>query len=227
MDQGKTMDRPEGLLVVLSGPSGAGKGTVCTALREHLPAMKYSVSVTTRAPRQGEQEGVNYFFRSRQEFERMIRDGELLEWAEVYGNYYGTPRQYVEDQLRAGLDVLLEIDIQGARKVKEQFPRGVFVFLLPPSVRELKNRILGRGSETAESFRLRFGAVSDEIRQLWEYDYVVINDEVELACHRIQSIIVAEHHSVRRNRKFYESWIERGIADAVSIHRSTDDKGRK
>lgn len=221
---GVGQERPEGLLIVLSGPSGAGKGTVCAALRKYLPDMQYSVSVTTRPPREGEIEGVNYFFRSKEDFESMVRAGELLEWAEVYGNYYGTPRAYVERQLRAGRDVLLEIDIQGARQVREKFPRGVFVFLAPPSVLELKNRILGRGSETEESFRVRFGAVSEELQQLWEYDYVVINDEVEAACRRIQAIVIAEHLSVRRNREFYQSWIERSVADAVSIHRSTDDQ---
>ncbi|MBX6395014.1 MAG: guanylate kinase [Alicyclobacillaceae bacterium] len=222
--QGRGLDRPEGLLIVISGPSGAGKGTVCAALRKYFPDMQYSVSVTTRPPREGEREGVNYFFRSKEDFEAMIQAGELLEWAQVYGNYYGTPRRYVETQLQAGRDVLLEIDIQGARQVKEKFPQGVFVFLAPPSVRELKNRILGRGSETEESFRIRFGAVSEELRHLWEYDYVVINDEVEKACQRIRSIIIAEHLSVRRNRQFYESWIERSVADAVSIHRSADDQ---
>ena len=133
--------KPQGVLLVVSGPSGAGKGTICGMLREQLPDLGYSVSVTTRQPRTGEVDGVNYFFKTVDEVKEMIAKDELLEYAEVYGNYYGTPRQYVMEQLNAGKDVLLEIDIQGALQIKERFPDGVFVFITPPSLDELCARI--------------------------------------------------------------------------------------
>lgn len=207
----------KGLLVVLSGPSGAGKGTVCKALLPAMPEMGYSISCTTRQPRQGEQEGVNYFFKSREEFERMMKNDELLEWAEVYGNYYGTPLRYVEEQLAAGRNVLLEIDIQGALQVKRKYPKGVFIFLIPPSLDELKKRILGRGTETEESFKLRFGSAAEEMNYINEYDYVVVNDQVEKAVDRVRSIIYAELCSVQRNREYYIKLIQEGTQDAVSF----------
>ncbi|WP_018132921.1 guanylate kinase [Effusibacillus pohliae] len=207
----------KGLLVVLSGPSGAGKGTVCKAMLPTMPDLGYSISCTTRQPREGEQEGVNYFFKTREQFEEMIRNDELLEWAEVYGNYYGTPLRYVEEELAAGRNVLLEIDIQGALQVKRKYPNGVFIFLIPPSLAELKKRILGRGTETEESFKLRFGSAAEEMKHIHEYDYVVVNDEVEKAVERIRCIIHAELCSVKRNREYYMRLIQEGQNDAVSF----------
>lgn len=206
-----------GLLVVLSGPSGAGKGTVCKSLLPSTKGLSYSISCTTRSPREGEVHGVNYFFLTPEQFEEMIRKDELLEWAKVYQNYYGTPLRYVEDKLSAGENVLLEIDIQGALQVKRKYPNGVFIFLIPPSLEELKKRILGRGSETEESFRLRFGAAAEEMGYITEYDYVVVNDEVENAVEKIRSIIVAELSSVKRNREYYMKLIREGQKDAVSF----------
>jgi guanylate kinase len=199
-------NRDSGILFVLSGPSGAGKGTVCKALMQRMPQMCLSVSVTTRAPRAGEQHGVNYFFKTREQFEEMIANDELLEWAKVYDNYYGTPRSYVETKLAEGYDVLLEIDIQGAMQVKQKYPDGVFIFLIPPSATELQARILGRGTETEESFRLRFGAARSELQMMKEYDYVVVNDVVDAACQRIEAIITAEHCSVSRNMFLLSEW---------------------
>ncbi|MFD1677278.1 guanylate kinase [Alicyclobacillus fodiniaquatilis] len=196
----------KGILFVLSGPSGAGKGTVCKALMDTKTPLKLSISVTTRSPRDGEQEGLNYFFRSVAEFEEMIAADALLEWAKVYNNFYGTPRSFVEQQLAAGHDVFLEIDIQGAMQVKRRFPNGVFIFLIPPSQRELESRILGRGSETTESFNIRTSAARDELQKMREYDYVVVNDVVADACVRIRSIIEAEHAQVRRNLYLIENW---------------------
>jgi guanylate kinase len=197
-----------GLLIVLSGPSGAGKGTVCNALRPTMPELNVSISATTRQPRAGEREGVNYFFKTVEQFKTMVEQNELLEWAQVYGNYYGTPRQYVEQLLAEGKDVLLEIDIQGALQVKKQFPDGVFIFLVPPSLEELRSRIIGRGTETEESFRLRFGAAASELKYMDQYDYVVVNDQVPDACRRVRSIIEAERCSVRRHIEFYRSAFE-------------------
>jgi len=195
-----------GILFVLSGPSGAGKGTVCKALMQRAKDLRLSVSVTTRAPREGEIEGVNYFFRTQEQFQEMIRNNELLEWAKVYDNYYGTPRKFVESQLEQGYDVLLEIDIQGAMQVKQHFPNGVFLFLIPPSATELEARILGRGTETEESFQKRFGAARHELARMREYDYLVVNDVVECACDRIETIIQAEHCSVERNLFLLSEW---------------------
>ncbi|GMA49121.1 guanylate kinase [Alicyclobacillus contaminans] len=198
--------RKSGILFVVSGPSGAGKGTVCKALMERRPELCLSVSVTTRAPRPGEVHGVNYFFETENTFEAMIANQELLEWAKVYDNYYGTPRSFVETKLAAGYDVLLEIDIQGAMQVKQTYPDGVFIFLIPPSATELEARILGRGTETEESFQKRFGAARHELQMMKEYNYVVVNDVVEAACQRVEAIIEAEHCSVSRNLYLLSEW---------------------
>ena len=144
----KTSDKPQGLLLVVSGPSGAGKGTICGLLRKELPELSYSVSVTTREPREGEVDGREYFFKTVAQVKDMIFRGELLEYAQVYGNYYGTPKPYVMNLLNEGKDVLLEIDIQGALQIKKVFPDGVFVFVMPPSLEELRARLYKRGKDT-------------------------------------------------------------------------------
>ncbi|QKG85994.1 guanylate kinase [Kroppenstedtia pulmonis] len=204
------MMKKKGLLIVLSGPSGAGKGTVCSALRRKMNESEliYSVSATTRPPRKGEVDGVHYFFKSRDQFEDMIRDGELLEWARYVDNYYGTPRSFVQEQLDNGKDVLLEIEVQGAKQVKKQFPEGVFIFLLPPSRQELRDRILGRGTETESSIKNRMNAASKEFQQVHYYDYIVLNDRVENACNRIRSILTAEHCKKDRLLKNQRDWLE-------------------
>ncbi|HHY92342.1 MAG TPA: guanylate kinase [Firmicutes bacterium] len=189
---------PHGLLVVLSGPSGAGKGTVCQLLRRRNPALAYSISVTTRAPRSGERDGVSYFFLSQEEFKAKRAAGELLEWAEVYGHYYGTPRSYVLEKLAGGEDVLLEIDTQGAMQVKANYPTGVFIFLAPPSLTELAARITRRGTESEEERARRLAAAGREIAQLRAYDYLVINDQVERAVTQVEAILAAEHARIAR-----------------------------
>ncbi|MFD0713664.1 guanylate kinase [Paenibacillus sp. GCM10027626] len=182
-----------GLLIVLSGPSGVGKGTVCAELRKKDKELIYSVSATTRAPRQGEVEGINYFFKTKEQFQSMIASDALLEYAEYVGNYYGTPRDFVERMLASGKDVILEIEVQGALKVKEKFPEGVFIFLLPPSLDVLKERITGRGTENSDVIDHRMNVAVEEMNLIHYYDYAVVNDKIDQACHRIQSIITAEH----------------------------------
>ena len=189
----------KGLLVLVSGPSGTGKGTVCNLLREKHPELAYSISATTRQPRPGEVDGVNYYFYDKAKFEAMIEAGELLEWANVYGNYYGTPKQAVLDRLEAGEDILLEIDTQGALNVMEAMPEGLYVFLLPPSLKELEKRLRGRGTETEESIARRLGAAKEEIGRAVKYRYVVVNDTVEKAEETIANIIAAEHNRTDLN----------------------------
>ena len=184
----------KGLLILISGPSGTGKGTVCDLLRQKHPEISYSISATTRQPRPGEQDGVNYYFYTKDKFREMIDQGQLLEWAEVYGNFYGTPKQKVLDRLEAGEDILLEIDTQGALNVMKVIPKGLFIFLLPPSLEELAARLKGRGTETEESLHRRLGAAVDEIKLATKYRYVVVNDKVEDAQETIAKIIEAEHH---------------------------------
>ncbi|AJS61390.1 guanylate kinase [Paenibacillus sp. IHBB 10380] len=188
----------KGLLIVLSGPSGVGKGTVCNALRGKMDNIVYSVSATTRHPRLGEENGVNYFFKSREQFNDMIEHDQLLEYAEYVGNYYGTPRDFVEQTLDNGQDIILEIEVQGALKVKEKFPKGIFIFLLPPSLDELKDRITGRGTESQATIDHRLSVAVDEINLMEHYDYAVVNDQIDNACKRIESIVIAEHCKVKQ-----------------------------
>ena len=172
---------------------------MCNLLREKHPELAYSISATTRQPRPGEVDGVNYYFYDKAKFEAMIEAGELLEWANVYGNYYGTPKQAVLDRLEAGEDILLEIDTQGALNVMEAMPEGLYVFLLPPSLEELEKRLRGRGTETEESIARRLGAAKEEIGRAVKYRYVVVNDTVEKAEETIANIIAAEHNRTDLN----------------------------
>ena len=181
-----------GILFVLSGPSGVGKGTVCKRILVEEPNIFYSVSATSRSPRIGEVDGVSYYFMSREDFIKNRENGEFLEWAEVYGNFYGTPLSAVKGNLDAGKDIILEIDIQGARKVKKYFPEGVYIFLMPPSAQELENRIRNRGTDADETITKRLGCLKDEIESISEYNYVVVNDNLERAVHKIRCIVAAE-----------------------------------
>lgn len=186
----------KGKLFVISGPSGAGKGTIIKGLMSQIEDVKLSVSATTRNPRPGEIDGVNYYFVELDEFQKMIDNGEFLEYARVYENFYGTPKEKVLNQLDAGYDVILEIDIQGAMNVKKAFPKAVFIFILPPSMTELRRRITGRGSETKEVIDLRMSKALGELSYMDQYDYCVVNGEVQEAVNRVKSIIVAEHSKV-------------------------------
>ena len=188
-----------GLLIVLSGPSGVGKGTVRKAIFERDDnEFEYSVSMTTRPMRKGEVDGVDYYFRTKEEFEAMIEAGEMLEYAEYVGNYYGTPLTYVNKTLDEGKDVFLEIEVQGAQQVKEKVPDGVFIFLTPPDLAELKARIVGRGTDSPEVIEERMRVARQEIEMMALYDYAVFNDQVQNAVDRIKDIIVSEHYRVDR-----------------------------
>lgn len=189
----------KGFLLVLSGPSGSGKGTVSAALMEKNKEIKYSTSVTTRTPRPGEVNGENYFFASMEEFEKMVKEDQLLEHAHVHTNYYGTPKQFVFDEINRGEIVLLEIDVQGALQVKEKYKEAVFIFLLPPSMDELLDRIRKRGTETEEDIETRFSNAFKELDFVGEYDYFVVNDSVEDAVKDIENIIAAEKLRVKRH----------------------------
>ena len=192
------MEENHGLLIVLSGPSGAGKGTLCKELLRQMPNLRYSVSSTTRCPRPGEVEGIHYYFRQRQEFEAMLARDELLEWAEFCDNYYGTPRFAVEQAIQEGLDVILEIEIQGALQIKKRFSQGVFTFIVPPSLDVLSERIHKRGTESEKVIQKRLATAIQELEYVSEYDYVVINDEVPVAVNKLKSILIAEKCRVKR-----------------------------
>ncbi|MFZ4450201.1 guanylate kinase [Salibacterium aidingense] len=202
------MQDEKGLLVVLSGPAGVGKGTVCRALREEDTDIQYSVSATTRQPREGETHGVNYFFKTKQEFEKMIEENRLLEWAKYVENYYGTPLDYVLDTVDEGKDIILEIEVQGARKVKDRYPDGVFIFLMPPSLAELRSRITERGTETEDLIDKRMTVAKEELEMMEQYDYVVENDKVGHAVERIRSIVTAEHCKRERLMEKYKQLVE-------------------
>ena len=189
-----------GLLIVISGASGTGKGTICKKLLAESPGIAYSISATTRKPRPGEVDGREYYFLSVDEFKAWIAEGKFLEYAEVYGNFYGTPLNKIEERLKRGEDILLEIDVQGALNVKKKCPEGIYIFLLPPSLEELKRRIEGRGTENPESLARRLKNAVAEIKIGLEYDYAVVNDSVDDAAAQIKTIIAAERCKVERNR---------------------------
>ncbi|HEN2275537.1 TPA: guanylate kinase [Streptococcus agalactiae] len=188
-----------GLLIVFSGPSGVGKGTVRQEIFS-TPDHKfdYSVSMTTRPQRPGEVDGVDYFFRTREEFEALIKEGQMLEYAGYVGNYYGTPLSYVNETLDKGIDVFLEIEVQGALQVKSKVPDGVFIFLTPPDLEELEERLVGRGTDSPEVIAQRIERAKEEIALMREYDYAVVNDQVSLAAERVKRVIEAEHYRVDR-----------------------------
>ncbi len=192
----------KGELIVISGPSGVGKGTICQALMGHDERLRMSVSVTTRPPRPCEVEGKHYFFVPRAEFERMIRDDELLEYMDVFGtNYYGTPEKFVDEMLAAGLDVILEIDVYGAMSVKKKRPEAVMIFIAPPSMKALRARLEKRGTETPEQIEKRYAKAQEEIAFMPQYDYVVVNDELGGAEAEVACILRAERLRTARCAK--------------------------
>jgi len=192
-----------GLLLVVSGPAGVGKGTINDALLARHENIRMSVSATTRAPRPGEIDGVHYFFRDEEEFEQMIARGEFLEYMRVFNmNYYGTPRKFVEDELASSRSVILEIDVEGGMNVKQAFPDAVLIFITPPSMIQLKERLIGRDTETPEQVEQRFQTAFREVERAREYDYIVVNHVVDMAVSRVEQIIQAERCRCSRNQAF-------------------------
>lgn len=199
------MQKNRGILVVLSGFSGSGKGTVVKEImNKYSNQYALSISATTRQPRVGETDGVEYFFKTREEFEAMIANNELVEYAQYVENYYGTPWAYVDSQLAAGKDVILEIEIQGALKVKERFPETVLMFMTPPSADELKRRLVGRGTETMDVIESRLSRAVEEAQGIEQYDYLLINDELEACVEQFHDIVTTEKSRVFRNLTFIE-----------------------
>lgn len=194
--------RRKGILVVVSGFSGAGKGTLMKNLVKNYDNYALSVSMTTRSPREGEEDGKEYFFVSREAFEEKVKQDGLVEYACYCDNYYGTPREYVETQLGMGKDVILEIEIQGALKVKEKFPAALLLFVMPPSAKQLKQRLAGRGTETPEVIEKRMRRAVEEARGIESYDYILINDDLEICTKELHSIVRAAHNSIDRNEEF-------------------------
>ncbi len=186
------MDR--GILIVVSGFSGAGKGSLMNAVMERYDGYALSVSATTREPRPGEKEGIHYFFKTVEEFRRMIQNDELIEYAGYVGHFYGTPRDFVEDNLNAGKDVFLEIEIQGAMKIKQKYPDAVLMFVTPPSAEELRRRLIQRGTETPEVIRARLERAAQEAEGVEAYDYIVVNDNLQDCAEMVDRIVKSEHN---------------------------------
>ena len=196
--------KEKGILIVVSGFSGSGKGTIMKEMMRQYDNYALSISATTRNPRPGEEDGREYFFKTVEEFEKMIAKDELIEYARYVDNYYGTPRAYVEEQLDAGKDVILEIEIQGALKVKEKFPETLVLFVTPPTAKELRNRLVGRGTETMDVIDFRMNRAKEEAEGMDQYDYLIINDTLEECVEQMHSVIQAEHLRCSRNTNFIE-----------------------
>ena len=188
-----------GVLAIVSGFSGAGKGTVMKALMNKYDNYALSISATSRAPRPGEQEGREYFYKTEEQFEQMIEQEQLIEYARYVGNYYGTPKAYVEQKLNEGKDVILEIELQGAMKVKEKMPDTMLIFITPPSAEELKNRLVGRGTEDEATINARLKRAAEEAEYMEKYDYLLINDDLDTCVRELHELIQSEHSKVSRN----------------------------
>ena len=207
------MKTNRGILLVLSGFSGSGKGTVVKeVIKKYSDKYALSISATSRQPRPGETDGIEYFFKTREEFEEMIAKDELVEYAQYVENYYGTPKAYVEDQLAAGKDVILEIEIQGALKIKKKFPDTLLLFMTPPSAEELKKRLVGRGTEAMEVIESRLARAVEEAQGIEEYDYLIVNDDLQECVEQFHNIVSNEHYRVSRKQKFIDDMREQLIA---------------
>lgn len=198
----------KGLLLVLSGFAGSGKGTIMKSIVEKYDRYALSVSATTRSPRPGEEHGREYFFMDKGEFEELIRNDKLFEYAQYVDNYYGTPKEYVEEQRNAGKDVFLEIEIQGALQIKEAVPDAILIFVMPPSVAELKKRLIGRGTETEEVIERRMKRASEEAQGVEKYDYLLINDDIDACVEELHGIVLSEHRKVSRNMPTIDKMLE-------------------
>lgn len=195
----------KGFLVVLSGPSGTGKGTLMGLVKKKLEGVRFSVSATTRNPRKGEIEGKDYFYKSKDEFMKMIENDEFIEWVNYCNNYYGTPVQFVSDCIDNGENVLLEIEVEGAQKVQSIFPESVLIFVIPPSLEELKRRIKGRGTESEEVINARLQRAIEELKLASSYDYIIVNDKLDKAFKDIQNVVYAERLKSCRNIRKLQS----------------------
>lgn len=198
---------PKGFLLVVSGPSGCGKGTICNKLLQRNKDLVFSVSATTRRPRNGEKEGINYFFIDDKRFKKMIGNNEFIEYAKVHKNYYGTPKNFVLNEINKGKIVILEIDVQGALQVKKAYSEAILVFLLPPSMSELKKRLTKRGTETEEDINIRYQNAFEELKFIKKYEYFVINDKVIEAVEKVEAVITAEKLKVKRHKNILKKII--------------------
>lgn len=213
----QTAKKDEGILLVVSGPSGAGKGTICNAIREEFPDLQYSVSMTTRDPRKGEVEGESYFFRTNEQFEKLIEEDAFLEYAKVYDHYYGTPKKRALDMISDGKSVLLEIDIQGAMQVKKRYPKGVFIYIVPPSLEILSDRLYGRGTDSEETIQKRLAQITSELAMAHQYDYIIVNDKLEDAVRKTSSILEAERCKLSHNEGQIETIFKQYINKEVPL----------
>ncbi len=195
------MDR-KGMLIVVSGFSGVGKGTLVKQLMERHDGYEISISATTRKPREGETEGREYFFKTKEEFEDLIKEGRLIEYADYCGSYYGTPKDYVEEQMNQGRDVILEIEQQGGLKVKEQYPDALMIFVMPPDVETLLDRLRLRGTETEEMIRERLAQAVEESKQIRHYEYMILNDDLNQSVDKLHNLIQSQHDRIDRNLEF-------------------------
>lgn len=190
--------KTQGFLIVLSGPSGSGKNSVMNAVFPTVPNLKYSISVTTRPPRSGEVDGVNYFFKTEEEFDQLLKGDSLLEWANFVGYRYGTPNDFVQEQIANGNAVIMDVDIQGATQIRKKMPEAIFVFLLPPTWEELSRRLKLRGSDSEEVIKRRLAKSQEEVKHIIDYDYFIVNDDLSAAAEQLRQIIFSEWSKVSR-----------------------------